>query len=365
MPAFLLGERNDTAMFTLTRRWTVALMLTMVGALMLAACVTVTEQQESGVTGDASNSATQTDEPADDFEVADVDRGPFPVTVTRSDGIDLTLESPPERVVSLSAGATEIFFAIGAGDRIAAVEIFSDYPPEALDLPRVDAFQPDPEAIVAHDPDLVLIIYNANDIVSTLDGLGVPALYLEAPSSLDGLLEQIELLGDVTGNVDEARDLVEALAGRIAAVRDVLADVESGPRIYHELDDTFFTVAPDSFIGDVYRTLKAENIAEGAIGEYPQLSEEAILDRDPEVIIVPSYMPDDDEQIERVRSRPGWDGIDAVANDRIYLVDGDSISRPGPRIIDVLEQLVELLYPERFETGYEPVFAPDRGRIAA
>lgn len=278
----------------------------------------------------------------------------FPVSITRSDGVTLEIPERPERIVSLSAGGTELFFAIGAGDQLVAADMFSDYPEEANALPKVDSFQPDPEAILAHNPDLVLVTYDADEIVAALEQAGVPVLYLEVPESIDGLLEQARQFGKITGNREAAEELVADMEERIEAVTSKLADVE-GPRVYHELDETFFTVAPDSFVGDLYNLLNAQNIAAGAPGGYPQLSAEAIIERNPEVIILPTGEGEDGTTPEDVKARPGWDVIDAVKNDRIYQIDRDIVSRPGPRIIDGLEQLAKLLYPETFAIS-QPLF---------
>lgn len=305
---------------------------------------------------------TETPEPA---ETADTGNDAFPVTVTGSDGEQLTLEERPERIVSLSPGATETFFAVGAGDQLVAADMFSDYPPEALDLEQVDSYQPDPEAIVDMDPDLVFVIFDAEGVVEFLEDLDIPVLYLEAPASLHDLMEQIRLLGEVTGNGQTADDLASSLEDRIQDVTERIEPVEDSPRVYHELDETFFTVAPESFVGDLYSTLNATNIAEGAAGEYPQLSEEVILEENPDVIIVPVPEESDGEAAEAVRSRPGWDVIDAVQNDRVYEIEGDIVSRPGPRIVDALEQLAEMLYPEEFVSHYDFPIRTDNLQDAA
>lgn len=287
--------------------------------------------------------------------MAQVEDDTFPVSITRSDGVTLEIPERPERIVSLSAGGTELFFAIDAGDQLVAADMFSDYPEEANALPKVDAFQPDPEAILAHNPDLVLVTYDADEIVAALEQAGVPVLYLEVPESIDGLLEQARQFGKITGNRQAAEELIADIEERIEAVTSKLADEEEGPRVYHELDETFFTVAPDSFVGDLYNILNAQNIAAGAPGGYPQLSAEAIIERNPEVIILPTGEGEDGTTPEDVKARPGWDVIDAVKNDRIYEIDRDIVSRPGPRIIDGLEELAKLLYPETFAIS-QPLF---------
>jgi cobalamin transport system substrate-binding protein len=270
----------------------------------------------------------------------------FPITVTRSDGRELTISQAPQRIASLSPGATEILYAVGAGPQIVATDLQSDYPAEAENTTRLDAYQPNLEAIAAVEADLIVIGTNQDDIVQALDGLGETVLFRDMPETIDGVIEQVRLLASATGHAEEGERLAQEMEQRIDAVTGKLTDVEEGPRIYHELDNTFFTVAPDSFVGDFYNLLKARNIAEGAATAYPQFSQEEILERDPEVIILADA--DAGESAQTVKARPGWDAISAVKNDRIYVIDPDIISRPSPRVVDGLEQLARVLYPEKF-----------------
>lgn len=317
------------------------------------------DEDDTGATDDAPDDATPEPDATEAAEVASDDDAGYPVTVTRTDDVELTIDEQPERIVSLSPGATETFFAIGAGDQLAGVDMHADYPPEAAELDQVDAFQPDPEAILDLEPDLVFVVFDADGIVSTLDDLDVPVLYLDAPTSLDGLMEDIETLGDVTGNSDQATELVDSLQERIDDVVATIPENNEGPSVYHELDDQFFSVSPDSFVGDVYTTLGLDNIADGAMGEYPQLSEEIILEEDPEVIIVPTDGQAEGERADEIRERAGWDEVSAVQNDRVYEIDSDLISRPGPRIVDALEQLAEMIYPEAFASIHANAVAVD------
>ena len=270
----------------------------------------------------------------------------FPITVSRSDGRELTIVEAPQRIASLSPAATEVLYAVGAGPQIAATDLQSDYPAEAANTTRLDAYQPNLEAIAGVEADLIIVATNQDDIVQALDRLGETVLFLEVPETIDGVMEQVRLLARASGHAEEGERLAQDMEERIEAVTDKLADVEEGPRIYHELDSTFFTVAPNSFVGDFYNLLKARNITEGAPTAYPQLSQEEILDRDPEVIILADA--DAGESPQTVKARPGWGAISAVKNDRIYVIDPDIISRPGPRVADGLEQLARVLYPEKF-----------------
>ncbi|MDP2948117.1 MAG: ABC transporter substrate-binding protein [Chloroflexota bacterium] len=315
-------------MISLVRRGVLCLAL----LLLLAAAVACQEEE--------ARPATPTPTPVGATQAQ------FPLTIGDDLGRQVTLPAAPQRIVSLSAGATEIFFAIGAGQQVIAVDRFSDFPAEARIRPQLDAFQPSVEAIAGLQPDLVLMFFDPGGVVDGLERVGSTVLFLDAPESVDGVLEQIRLLGRVTGHVPQAEALIQSMQARIDAVGKKLADVPQGPRIFHEVDATLYTAAPNSFVGDLYTILRAQNIAAGAAQAYPQLSQEVIIERDPEVIILADEAYGESPQT--VKARAGWSSISAVKSDRIYSIDPNIVSRPGPRLVEALETLARLLYPEKF-----------------
>jgi iron complex transport system substrate-binding protein len=268
----------------------------------------------------------------------------YSFTIEQSDGQTLALDAVPQRIISLSPYATEVFCELGAGDQLVAVDLYANCPAEGGTLPQLDSFEPNLEAIAGYEPDLVYV--DGEAVLQPLRDLDIPVLYLTIPSSLEQSLDRIVEFGQLIDSEDTAANLAAAIQGRFDAVSEAIANVETGPRIFHELDDTYYTVSPDSFIGDFYNLLKAENIAAGGEGEYLQLSAEVIIDRDPEVIILA------DEPfgvtVESVAARPGWDTLSAVQNDRVCPVNPDLVSRPGPYVADALEALAACIYPDRF-----------------
>ena len=310
--------------------------------LIALVCVLVVAcgDDEDGEESDSTPEVTSED-------VSDDAATDFPLTVTRSDGVELTIDEPAQRIVSLDPSATETLYAIGAGDQVVAADLFSNYPEEAQAKARLDAYQPSAEAILAEEPDLVLMFVNDTGAVDVLDDLGAAVLFLEVPDSLDGIYERIELYGQITGHTDEATDLVDSMQARVDAVVEKVAGVDQGPRVFHELDATLFTVGAGSFIGDLYELLKAQNIAAAVDSEFPQLTSEAVIAANPEVII----LADEDfgETPESVASRPGWSVISAVNEGRVHTVDPDIANRPGPRIVEFLEDVAGYIYPELFE----------------
>ncbi len=271
----------------------------------------------------------------------------YPRTLTDASKQQLTLAAQPQRIVSMSPGATETLFAIGAGSRVIAVDQFSDFPLDSTrSLTRVDYSRPSPEQVIALRPDLVLMSGRQRDQVQRFRDLGVPVLYIGEPPTLDGVFEHMLLVANATGDGERAAAVVGALRARVEAVRSRIADVATGPVVFYELSPSLHTAGPNSFIGSLLTTLKGRNVATTRT-PFPQLSNEALLAADPEVILLTDAGAAKlDAAI--VGARPGWAGISAVVNGRVHVLDGDIASRPGPRIVDALEVIARLFYPDRF-----------------
>jgi iron complex transport system substrate-binding protein len=249
----------------------------------------------------------------------------------------------PERIVSMSASATEMLFAIGAGEQVVAADSNSNYPEDA---PTTDlsAFEPNVEAIATHDPDLVIVDGTDSDLVAGLETLGIEVLAAPAASTLEDTYGQIVELGEVTGHAEEA----DALVGEMRADIDAVlagAPVRDEPlTYYHELDSTLFTVTSGTFIGELYELAGLENVADatdpdGASGGYPQLSAEYLIDTDPDLV----FLADTKccgQTAETFAGRPGFAQMRAVADGNVVLLDDDVASRWGPRVVELLEQIV-------------------------
>ena len=271
----------------------------------------------------------------------------FPLTVTDSSGTSIVIEARPERIVSHSPAVTEILFAIGAGAQVVAVDDFSDYPEEAIALQQVRYSDPDPEQGVALEPDLILFGGRQQGSVEAFRALGLPVFLMEEAATIEAVLDDIMLIGRISGHAAEAEVLVAELRGRIDAIAAKVADVTEGPTVFFELSDGLYTVAPESFVGGMLLLLRARNIAEGATTAFPQLTGEVVVERNPEVILLADA--EFGASLESLRERPGWAEIAAVQSGRVVPVDPDVTNRPGPRIVDGLELIAKALYPDRFE----------------
>jgi iron complex transport system substrate-binding protein len=231
-----------------------------------------------------------------------------------------------------------MLYAIGAGDQVLAVDDFSNFPPEAAEkMQGLSGFTPNVEAIVGLEPDLVVTDGTNPDLLDQLDALGVPRWEGPAVTSFDEVYAQIEQLGAATGHVGGAAEVVARMQAEVEQITTGLPELAEPLTYYHELDNTFFSVTSDTFIGAVYAEIGLVNVAD-AVGDgnqYPQLSAEFILDQDPDLIFLActKYCG---ETAETVAARDGWESLTAVQTGGVIEMDDDIASRWGPRIVEHL-----------------------------
>ncbi len=279
----------------------------------------------------------------DDATASSSSGGAFPVTVTGDNG-DLTLDAQPEKIVSMSATATEMLYAVGADKQVEAVDSSSNYP-EGVPTTELSSFTPNAEAIAKYDPDLVVLSDDMNGIVDALDALKVPTLLLGAAQTLDDTYEQIDTLGAATGHADEADDVVADIQDRIQKAVDSVPPDAKGLKVYHELDPTFFSAASSTFIGSIYTMFGLQNIADGApdaAGGYPQLSAEYVVGQAPDLIVLADTKCCD-QNAEAVAQRPAFATVPAVVKGDVVEADDDIASRWGPRVADFAESVAAAL----------------------
>ena len=255
---------------------------------------------------------------------------------------DTTVPEVSVRIVSLSPTATEMLYAIGAGDQVVAVDSYSTFPAEtASKVTKMSAFEPNAEAILGYTPDVVLISNDTNKISEQLIA-GNPKLQVwtgAAAATLDDVYKQITELGALTGHEDDAATLIDSMKSRIAMVTENISAPMTPKSYFYELDNTLYSVTSNTFVGALLKPFGFTNIADGveAGNDYPQLNAEVIAKANPSVIFLADTKCCATNAAE-VAKRPGWAGIDAVKNGQIVELDDDVASRWGPRIVDLVEQ---------------------------
>ncbi|GAB4535263.1 MAG: ABC transporter substrate-binding protein [Anaerolineae bacterium] len=278
----------------------------------------------------------------------------FPMTLTDDLGREVTLSELPQRIVSLAPSNTEILFAVGAGDQVVGVTQYCNYPPAAQEREQIGGFSAKTisvEKIVALEPDLVLAAGAIHQpVIEALEQINIPVYALD-PNTLEEVYARIELVGRLTGHEAEAAQVVNDMQERVAAVTKQVEAIPAEDRltVYWEVfDEPRMTAGPETFTGQLIELAGGINIFADVNEDYPQISDEEVIARNPAVIMGPETMGEK-LTIETVAQRPGWDQIDAVKNARIYLFDGDMVSRSGPRLAQVLELMAQALYPDLFE----------------
>lgn len=274
------------------------------------------------------------------------------MTYTDSLGRTVTLETSPQRIVSLAPSNTEILFAVGAGSQVVGRDEFSDYPPEAASIDTVGGSfgEYNAEAILALEPDLVLAAeINPPELVQQLEDLGLTVYYLGNPTTLEEMYANLETVAQLTGH--DASGLVDSLKARVAAVDEKIMPLSSRIPVFYEIDATDpskpWTYGPGTFGDLLISRAGGYNIGGIAGDPYPQISIEQVVAANPSVIILGDSMWG--VTADSVKERPGWETIPAVQSDSIYPFDDNLVSRPGPRLVDGLEQLAKLLRPDLFE----------------
>lgn len=259
---------------------------------------------------------------------------------------DTTVPVVTKRIVSLSPTATEMLYAIGAGDQVVAVDSLSTYPAEVSDkVTKMSAYEPSAEAILGYTPDLVLISNDMNKISEQLvaGNAKIQVWTGAAAATIDDVYKQIAELGTLTGHDKDAATLIESMKTRIAKATENVAPAPESSYFY-ELDNTLYSVTSDTFVGALLKPFGLKNIADGveAGNNYPQLNAESIVKANPTFI----FLADTKccaINAAAVAKRPGWAGMDAVVNNRIVELDDDVASRWGPRIVDLIEQFATAL----------------------
>lgn len=268
----------------------------------------------------------------------------FPVTIEDARH-SVTIERRPERIVSLSPSATETLFALGAGEQVIAVDEESDYP-SGVPQTGLSSYQPNVEAIVGYEPDLVVLPASVpRDVSAGLRRVGLTVISEPAPANLDDAYAQFSELGVATGHAAAGRRLATEVR---TEVEEEIQAAPSGRGLdyFHELDPDLYSVGNRNFIGRIYQQLGLRNVAEPAARRagtpYPQMSLEAVVAADPDLIV----LADTEccgQSPALVAQRPGWDQVEAVRNGAVVAIDDDIASRWGPRIPVFVARIVDAM----------------------
>jgi iron complex transport system substrate-binding protein len=281
---------------------------------------------------------------------------PEPAIIRVEDGLKrtVTLNQPAKRIVSLAPSATEILFAVGAGDQIVGRDSFSNYPEKAKFIQDVGGSMGNYayEMITSLKPDLIIAAeINTPEQVKSLEDLGLNVYYISNPATLNDLYPILETVGKLTGHSDETAALINSLKARVEGVVKTMLKAVDKPSVFYEIDGSEpakpWTFGPGTFFDQLVQMAGGTNAGSSLQSQWAQISIEVLLVKNPDVIVLGDSLYG--ITAEKVAARTGWDSIKAVKEGKIFPFNDDLISRPGPRLVDGLEALARILHPELFK----------------
>ncbi len=321
------------------------LLLTLLLALLLTGCGPATIPTELAVPVSTEIPATEA--------VAAAPAASAEIKLTDDLNRPVVINGAAQRIISMAPSLTEILFAVGAGDQVVGRDQFSDYPAEAANVTDIGATYEalNTELIISLKPDLILTAeINSPEQVKTLEDLGLTVYYLKNPTTIEEMYGDMELIAQLTGHEAEAATAIEALKMRVAAVDEKIMPLSSRISVFYEVDGTDpakpYTAGKGTFITLLIERAGGYNIASDLDG-YPQLSLEQVVAADPAFIILGDAKWGTTP--ESIAQRPGWGNLSAVTSGQVLPFNDDLVSRPGPRMVDGLEELAKLLRPELFK----------------
>lgn len=254
----------------------------------------------------------------------------------------------PKRIISLMPSNTEILYELGLGDKVVGVSTVDDYPKEVKDKEQFDAMNLNKEALIKAQPDLILAHESQRasqgKVLESLQKSGIQVVYVEDAKSIKQMYETFKQVGEVTGTEKEAQALVKETKANIQKVIDDIPNKKANPKVFIEIasEPEIYTAGKDTFMNDMLRQLKADNVfADQA--DWPKVDKEQIIKKNPDVMIATSGVTTADYQ-QAVAQRGGFDDVTAVKKERIKALNDDLLSRPGPRLDDGMKKLRDAIY---------------------
>ena len=303
---------------------------------------------------DSNSNDVSQDEAADEGTDAVIEEvaEAFPVTITDDAGREVTIESEPQSIVSIQTSNTEILYALGVGERMIGVSDYCNYPEEALSVQKVGGQDMDAELILSLLPDIVFVTTYHHDthgnILKQYEEAGITVVVTGSASTFDDVYKTMGMIAQATGTSDKADEIVDDMKDRRAAVEEKAKGITDTKKVWVEVSPApdIFTTGQNTFMHEMLEAINATNAAEDQDG-WVKMTEEEIVQLNPDVIIT-TYGYYVDNPAEQVLARDGWAEVAAIKNEQVFDVDSDTVTRPGPRLIEGVETLAKIIYPEVF-----------------
>ncbi|MGI6660070.1 MAG: ABC transporter substrate-binding protein [Dethiobacteraceae bacterium] len=276
-----------------------------------------------------------------------------PTTVTDRMGNEVVLPEQVNSIISTSPANTEILVALGMGDKIVAVDKYSEgITGLNAEVVLIDFMNPDAETIVSLNPDIIIAseinTLGGSDPFAVLKEAGIPVVYQPLTDSIQGIYDDISFIAEITGSTEKAEVLIAGMQEEIAKYQEISAGITEKKRVYFEISPApdLFTIGKGSYLQEMLEIVGVDNVF-ADLGKGTAISGEAVLEANPEIILTNvNYI---DNPVEEIKSREGWDSITAVAQDQVYYIDSNTSSRATHNIVKALKEIAETVYPEFYE----------------
>jgi len=303
----------------------------------LAGCGSTTENTEEN-----QNTEGQTEQ---------TEKAAFPVTIKDALDNEVVIEEEPTSIISLIPSNTEIIYELGLGDKVVGLTTNDTYPEETAEVEKVGDFNVDIEKVIALNPDLVLA--HESSAASSEAGFqqmrdaGITVFIVNDAVNFEDVYDTIGIIGQLTGTTEEAEAVTADMKAKIAEIKEKAATVTDKKKVYIEISPApdIYSVGKNTFMDVMLQTINAEN-ATGDLEGWPSIDQESILERNPDVIIATyNYIED---PVGQLLAREGWADVSAIKNKQVVAVNPDLVNRPGPRVVEGVEELAKAVYPEVF-----------------
>lgn len=273
----------------------------------------------------------------------------YPLTIKDYTGKEVTIPAEPQRIITLFPSNTEILFELELDDKVIAVTVNDDYPlnvQENAEYIFTDGLNPNIEQVINLNPDLIVFGAHSDELIKSYSNLNIPVVKYN-PQSLNEVYQTIEDLGVITNTQGKAQQLIADMKVKEEAIDIKIANINDSnkKRVWVEVSSDLWTSGKDTFMNELIEKAGGINVVD--IPGWVQYSEEKVIEKNPEVIFT-TYGNNDSNAVINILNREGWNGVDAVKDNRVYDVDSSLVNRPGPRIVDAIEEFAKALYPDLF-----------------
>ncbi len=278
----------------------------------------------------------------------------FPLTLNDALDNSVTFEKAPEKIVSLIPSNTEILFALGLGHQVVGVSDFDDYPAEVESKEKIGGMEFNVEKIISLQPDLVLAhesgVYSGEEGLQQLRDAGITVFIVKNANTFSDVFTTIETIAQINNKVEQGQALLDDMQARVNSIKEKANEISEEDRVtvWAEISPApdLYTTGQGTFMHEMLETIGANNAAGDQQG-WPQYTEEDAVLLNPDVIVITyDYI---ENPVEQVLSREAWHEVTAIKDERVHLVNSNLVSRPGPRVIEGVEELAKTIYPDVFK----------------